>query len=332
MLIEVTEPSQAGEARRKATALAEHLQMSASQCGQVALVTTEMATNLVKHAGRGHILVQAVAQDGHDGMRVTSVDKGPGIADVAKALTDGPLASGSLGTGLGTIRRVPDNFDLYSVPGSGTVVTAEFWRAHPRPHTASPLQVGVVSEPIKGEEECGDGWAIKSFSDGALLMVVDGLGHGVLAAEAAREAERIFNASHDESIKNLMTDIHDALRKTRGAAASIARINVDKGLVTFAGIGNVAASVVSRSGSRGLAGHNGTLGQQIARFQEFTHPWASDSILIVHSDGLSSRWDIERYPGIWSRPPSVIAALLHRDFSRGRDDVTVMVAKPASVN
>ena len=89
MLIEVSESSQAGEARRKAIAIADELQMGESRRGAVALATTEMATNLVKHAGKGHILIQRILQGKTAGLRLMSVDKGPGIEDVSRALADG---------------------------------------------------------------------------------------------------------------------------------------------------------------------------------------------------------------------------------------------------
>lgn len=329
MLIEVSEASQAGEARRKATAFAAELQMSEAQCGEVALVTTEMATNLVKHAGRGHILFRSLQEHGREGLQITSVDKGPGIRDISHALSDGPIAEGSLGSGLGTIRRVPDFFDLYSVPGSGTVVSAEFWRPKTQNQSPMPIEVGVVSEPIHGEDRCGDGWFVRHSEEGALLMVVDGLGHGELASEAAREAERVFSKTKEPSLIGMLTDIHDGLRKTRGAAVAIAKIDIPKGILTFAGAGNIGAAIAAKGFGRNLTSHNGTLGVRMERVQEFTYPWNHENILVMHSDGLISRWDLESYPGIWNKPASVIAAVLHRDFNRGRDDVTVLVAKVA---
>ncbi len=331
MLIEVSESSQAGEARRRAAQLAEELRLDEAQRSDVALVTTEMASNLLKHAGRGHILFQRLSEDANAGMRVMSVDNGPGIADVARALLDGPVGTGSLGSGLGAIKRVPDSFDLYSVPGLGTVVSAEFWCPKVPNAPRTPIQVAVISEPIRGEDVCGDGWSVRSYRAGALLMVADGLGHGILASEAAREAERIFSLSKESSLGGILQNVHDALKKTRGAAVALARIDVEKGLLNFAGIGNIGGAIVEGDVSRGMTSHNGTVGQQMERVQEFTYPWNPGSILIMHSDGLTGRWDLARYPGILTKPASVIAALLHRDFNRGRDDVTVLVAKAAPV-
>jgi anti-sigma regulatory factor (Ser/Thr protein kinase) len=329
MLIQVSENSQAGEARRKAVAFAEELEMGEAGCGTVALATTEMATNLVKHAGKGHILVQRLQSDENSGLRITSVDNGPGIPDVSKAISDGHSTAGSLGTGLGAIKRLSDSFEVYTIPGSGTVIIAEFWLKKRSPPAKTPIRVAVVSEPIHGEDVCGDGWGVRVGADTTLLMVVDGLGHGVLASEAAREAERIVAAARRDSLHDILQDTHAALKKTRGAAFALAKIDTVKRLLTFVGVGNISASIVRAGSSRGMASYNGTVGQQMERVQEFNYPWSDDSILVMHSDGLATRWNLDAYPGIWNKRPSVIAAILHRDFYRGRDDVTVLVAKPA---
>jgi anti-sigma regulatory factor (Ser/Thr protein kinase) len=332
MLIEVSEISQVGDARRKVSAYAESLQMGESRRGEVALVATELATNLVKHAKQGYIVAQRVGHAEKPGMRVMGVDKGPGIADIPQALSDGHSTAGTMGTGLGAIRRLSDHFEVYSVPGSGTVVSAEFWQGASNPASRHPgLEIGVLSEPIRGEEECGDGWGCRSIPGSVLLMVVDGLGHGLLASEAAREAERVFHASREFSCCAILNDSHNALRKTRGAAEAVVKIDLEKGRLFFAGVGNISASIVSPSSSRSMASHNGTLGMSMERVQEFSCEWNKNSILIMHSDGLATRWDLNQYPGIWSKAPSVIAAVLHRDFYRQRDDATVLVAKAVEV-
>ena len=330
MLIEVSEPSQAGDARRKVLAVAESSLMGERRSGAAALAVTEMATNLVKHAGKGYILIQPLQQNGAAGLRVISIDKGPGIQDIARALSDGHSTAGSIGGGLGAIRRASDSFEVYSVPGTGTLVRAEFWEQKRGVAPAAvPIEVGVVSEPISGEDVCGDGWGVRFSPDAAMVMVVDGLGHGILAAEAAREAERVLAEGRHDSLTDILLDAHLALKKTRGAAFGLARIDVTRRLVSFAGVGNISTSIVMPGSSRSLASHNGILGQQMERIQEFTVPWEQNSIVVMHSDGLGTRWDLERYPGIWKKHPSLIAAVLHRDFFRGRDDVTVLVAKAA---
>ncbi|MFZ0817860.1 MAG: ATP-binding SpoIIE family protein phosphatase [Candidatus Sulfotelmatobacter sp.] len=326
MIIEVRESSQTGEIRRRTLELAEALHLGEKRGGAAALAATEMATNLLKHAGSGNMLLQRVQQNGSSGLRLIAVDKGPGIADITRALEDGHSTAGTNGNGLGAIRRVSDVFEVYSDSAAGTLIRAEFWSDKSRA-TEGSLEIAAVSEPLQGEEECGDGWGSRKFADSHVLMIVDGLGHGVLAAEAAREAEQVLARAQADSPQEILQDIHGALKKTRGAAVAVAKIQPEKGLLTFVGVGNISASIVSAGTSRSMASHNGTVGHLMARVQEFTCPWNPESHFIMHSDGLGSRWDLERYPGILSKHPSLIATILHRDFSRGRDDVTVLVAK-----
>lgn len=326
-LFHVDHLSSAGEVRRFAIRLAEEMGIDEPGRGAIAIAATEMASNLVKHAKSGRMICEGLGHDGRGGLRLVAFDNGPGISSIGVALEDGFSTAGTSGTGLGAVYRLSSNFDLYSIPGRGTCVLAEFW-----PRTAHSLKsaepsVGVISIPIRGEAVCGDGWGVKTSSGTVHLMVVDGLGHGRFAAEAAREAERILGESHDASPTAILRDCHDALKKTRGAAVAIASIDTAAKTLCFAGLGNISASISSPQGRRGLASHNGTVGHQMHNIQEFNSPWNEDSVLVMHSDGLSTRWDLKDFAGIWRRHPSVIASLLYRDFARERDDATVLVAK-----
>lgn len=327
MIIRVTDSTHAGEARRHAALLAEDAKLGERESGSLAIAVTEMVTNLVKHAGNGTMIVEAVANNGNAGVRLLGLDRGPGIRDLSAALRDGFSTAGTSGSGLGAIKRLSNTFDIYTSPAHGTAVLAEFWPHKKETHTHAPLEVGVVSIPIKGEDVCGDGWGVRKTAEAMLLMVVDGLGHGIMAAEAAQEAQRIFRDSRRDAPSSILQDSHDALKKTRGAAMAIASLNFEKQVVSYAGIGNISGSIVTPQGSRGMASHNGTVGHQLQRIQEFTFPWSSNSMVVMYSDGLRSGWDLNSYPGIWSKHPGLIAGILYRDFYRERDDVTVLVAK-----
>jgi anti-sigma regulatory factor (Ser/Thr protein kinase) len=324
MLIEVRNASHAGEARRYAMACAEEIGLGESERGAVAVVVTEMVTNLVKHAGQGSVILSQIDGNVSRGMRVLALDKGPGIRNVSDALKDGHSTAGTMGTGLGAIRRLAHNFEIYSAT-SGTVVLAEFWRQGKVPHDS--VEHAALTLPFPGEREVGDGWLARKYGDCFIFMVVDGLGHGPAAAEAAREAERVTSAITEITPSAILQDCHDALKKTRGAAMSVAVLDTEKRLLHFAGIGNVAAAIVSPEGSRSMTAYNGTLGHLSHKIHEFSYPWNADSILIFHSDGLNTRWNLSDFPGIWSKHPALIGGLLYRDFARGRDDVTVLVAK-----
>jgi anti-sigma regulatory factor (Ser/Thr protein kinase) len=330
MIIHVTDSTHVGQARRHAAQLADQTKLGDTEGGSLAIVVTEMASNLMKHAGTGTMVVETVTANGSSGVRVLSLDKGPGIRDVSGALRDGYSTAGTAGNGLGAMKRMSHSFDIYTTPGAGTAVLSEFWPGKKISQHLSPIDVGVVSVPVKGEEICGDGWAAKKTAESLLFMVVDGLGHGILAAEAAREAERIFSLPGNGSPTPILQNSHDALKKTRGAAMAVASLQLDRQLVSFAGVGNISASIVGPSASRGMPSHNGTVGHYLQRIQEFTFPWNEDSILVMHSDGLKTSWDLKSYPGIWNKHPALIAGVLYRDFSRERDDVTILVAKNRS--
>lgn len=326
VVLQVSDASLAGEARRVAVRLAEEIGMDESDRGAVAIAVTEMATNIVKHAGSGTIVCEQLGTNGARGIRFLAIDKGPGIRNITSALEDGYSTAGTCGNGLGAVRRLSTNFDIYSAPDRGTCIMADFW-PRKKAEAENNLRMGVVSVALRGEPVCGDGWFIKSNHDTSWLMVADGLGHGVFAAEAAREAERVVAEATSNSPAVIMADVHDALKKTRGAAAAITAIDWRSGILSFAGLGNISAVLATRETTRGLASHNGTAGHQMCRVQEFTFPWTEESTLILHSDGLGTRWNLNDYPGLLNKHPSLIAAVLYRDFSRERDDATVLVVK-----
>lgn len=325
--VELRDPSHAGEARRLAVHCAEKSGLSETERGAVAIAVTELATNILKHAGSGTILCESIAHNGSAGLRLLALDKGPGIPDLGRALEDGYSTSGTAGNGLGAVQRLSTHFDVYTLAQRGTCVLTEFWPKRKAPDLGLPFQVGAVSLAMRRESVCGDGWRSRLCKGTHLFMVVDGLGHGPYAAEAAREAERVLDASESLSPATILQDCHDALRKTRGASAAIAAISQEKKLVSFSGVGNISGTLITANSRRGMASHNGTLGHQLHKIQEFAFPWDPESVLIMHSDGLGSKWDLNQYPGITRKHASVIAAVLYRDFERLRDDVTVLVAK-----
>ena len=321
----VHEGSQVAEARRAALGCATALQMDAETRGKVALVATELATNLVKHGGGGELVVGARRDDLPTAVDLLALDSGPGMADWGRCLDDGYSTSGSPGTGLGAIRRASEAFDVYSRPAKGTVVFARVLGRPEASRSFDSLDLGVVSVPYPGETECGDGWSVMSRPTVLRMLVVDGLGHGVSAAEAARAAVDAFQFGRDDTPTASMARIHDGLRHTRGAAAAVGEVDLSGGVVTFCGVGNIAGLIASGDGERHLVTHNGTVGHDARRMQLFSYPWPKGSMLLLHSDGLGTHWRTGDYPGLLTCHPAVAAAVLYRDFRRRRDDATVLV-------
>jgi anti-sigma regulatory factor (Ser/Thr protein kinase) len=326
-VVPVEDESRVGEARRAAILAADRAGMDETGRGRVALVATELATNLARHARGGAMLLRPLAEEG-PGVELLAVDRGPGM-DVARSMVDGFSTGGTAGEGLGAVRRIADGFDVFSQADKGTIVLARVVEREAAAPLAgaSALRVGVVCAPAPGEERSGDGWAVTRHAERVRLLVVDGLGHGPLAADAANEAVRIFRAYPDLGPGETLDRLHGALRPTRGAAAAIAEIVFATSMLRFAGIGNIAASVLGAEGARSLVSHNGIIGHQMRRVQELSYPWSDGAMVVLASDGLRSQWRIDQEPSLAARHPSVVAALLWRDHLRGRDDATVLVAR-----
>lgn len=330
LAIDVHDSSQVAEARRTATALAQRQGFGTDDCGRVAIVSTELSTNLLKHGDGGALLIGSYDDETGTGVECLALDSGRGIVDVPAALRDGHSTAGSPGTGLGAVRRGAQFVDIYSAPGAGTAILARLAAGRaPVDARAAPSAFGAVRIAMRGETVCGDDWRRLPRPDrGATVMVADGLGHGPNAAEASLAAVGCFERHRDAAPGELLAIMHGALRPTRGAAVSIARIDPARGEVVFAGVGNVAAAIVDRDGtSHRLVSHNGTIGHIARHMQDFTYATGDAALLILASDGLATGWRLAAYPGLIGRHPTLIAGVLYRDFSRGRDDVTVLVCR-----
>jgi hypothetical protein len=179
---------------------------------------------------------------------------------------------------------------------------------------------------MPGEIVCGDSWSV--VADGSItLLVADGLGHGQDAAEAAVEAVRLFHRFGGHQVPTLLDYIHGGLRSTRGAAVSIARFDPKSRKVAFAGVGNVGGALAAVGGDlRRMVSMPGTAGHNARKIQAFDYPFER-GLIVLTSDGISTGWTLGNYPNIQTVHPTLIAAILYRDFGRRRDDATVLVEK-----
>jgi anti-sigma regulatory factor (Ser/Thr protein kinase) len=317
----IDDDSKVGEARRAAQAAA-NFEFDAQVAGRVAIAATELARNLLRHAGGGELLLQVLGSDATATVELLAIDRGPGMTDVERCMRDGFSTGGTPGTGLGAVRRLADDFDIYSVPGEGTVVMARFGKG-------PEAKFGVVCVPLQGEAECGDGWHLVADGNRVAAIIVDGLGHGAFAAEAARAGIDAFAASPWAPPHFIMHLAGTAMARTRGGAAAAALI--EGSAVSYAGVGNVAGSLVSAEKSQGLVSHAGTLGMQgmgpatrrAAQQFEYTRP--AGGLLVMHSDGISARWSLKDRPALFTHHPAIVAGVLYRDHGREKDDATVLV-------
>ncbi len=271
-MVPVVEGTQPSAARFVTRELADSVGFDEADSYRAGLVATELATNLTKHARGGEFLARVLNSGSESSVELIAVDRGPGIRDVAAALVDGHSTAGSPGTGLGAIRRLSDLFDIYTTEGRGTVVLARLGRKRNLRAVDGTLEFAGVSVPKLGETACGDAWSIRVGAEGAYAAVVDGLGHGPYAAEAAVAALGAFERHHARGGAHTLQEMHLAARHTRGAAGAIAEVRPRARQLKYVGVGNIAAGIVSAEGLRHAVSHAGTLGHEARVFREVQLP------------------------------------------------------------
>lgn len=316
----IEDQSQVGYVRRTVQQLATRSGFDETDAGRAALVATELASNVLKHASHGSVHLRAIPGRNVSGIELVAMDRGPGF-DLAQCMADGFSTAGSQGIGLSALARQAQVFDVYA-DGRGAVVLA---RLYPRNAAKNvDCRFGINQQAMAGESACGDTWRLAIDGGRVSALLIDGIGHGEQAEQAALAGAGAFDQDPFGAPVTILERMHQRMGGTRGGAVALAQYDTD-GTLHYVGIGNIAASLIAPDSSRGLASHPGIVGGQFRRARAFDYPDATGQLLIMHSDGLQSRWRMGDYPGLWHRHPAVIAAVLQRDFCRGRDDVTVLV-------
>jgi anti-sigma regulatory factor (Ser/Thr protein kinase) len=321
----INEPSQVGDARRAAARMASEVGFDETRSGQLALVVNELGNNLVRHAQAGRLLLGVGGKAEQRCIEVLSVDAGPGMADVDRCLADGYSTGGTPGTGFGAVKRLSDRFSVYSAVGDGTIILSRIGRLA-GPTVAAPFEVGGISLAAPGETVSGDAWCFEADKLTGRVLLADGLGHGPDAAEAADLAAAFFARSAGTPCQ-VLSAAHPVMRGTRGAAVAAATLDGLAKTITFCGTGNISGRVISGIEDRSLLSQHGTLGAQIRKLTDIVYPWPAHALLVLHSDGITSRWTLDKAPGLLQCDPAVIAAWLLREHLRGRDDATVVVIR-----
>lgn len=319
--LQIEEASRASEARSVARSMARMLGFDETGAERAAIIASEACTNLLKHAGGGML---ALSSNRAENIELLAMDRGPGMANIAECLSDGFSTAGTSGTGLGAIGRLSAFSDAYSQPGRGTVLFALIAKQRSAKLAAPPVcGLGI---PKPGQMVCGDSWGWKSGRNRTTLVVADGLGHGPDAAAASRRAIEIFDRSPESMPAEILEVIHLGLRSTRGAAVSVASMDPERRIVDFAGLGNVSGYVCPRGANpQQMVTMNGTAGLEGRTvYREFRYPWPEGAVVVMHSDGLTSHWNLTDSPALLTHGPALIAGVLFRDFRRSTDDATVV--------
>jgi anti-sigma regulatory factor (Ser/Thr protein kinase) len=335
--LRVEDISAVAACRNAAMNLAERLRFPAARAGQLALAVTEAASNLHKHASEGALWL-GVNRDGDPpGIDLVTIDTGPGLPDVTAARRDGHSTAGTLGIGLGAIQRLTDSCDLYSRPGRGTALAAGFSATGGTTPPYPPASGGPtrpprppwgagLTRPIDGETECGDAYAAVQAAGTITAVMCDGLGHGPLAAAAAAAGVAAFLEDPSGDPAALLERMHRRMSGTRGGAVGVVRLG--DGVARFSGLGNIAASILGQGRRKSMISIPGIAGHQARTIRPFDYELPPGAAVILHSDGISARWEAAALPGLETRDPLLIAAVLLAEAGIHRDDAGILVLKP----
>ncbi|WP_207515577.1 ATP-binding SpoIIE family protein phosphatase [Longitalea luteola] len=315
--------------KKEIRALALTLNFSERRISEIDIIVAEMATNLVKHAGGGQILAKLIRENDLDGIEIMSMDNGPGIADINKMVRDGETTKSTLGLGLGAMQRLSDTFQIYSQKNWGTVILCRKYVKEPPGHAKQPAaEIRSVVIPKPGETKCGDSFFHIANKNHIKLFLADGLGHGAEAARAVQEAGMAFAICQELHPPDILRFINSSVRKTRGLVGMVAVYDIAKKIWEICGVGNITTKINGPSVSKNYMSYNGIIGLNVPRLlhtQTFMHE--KGQYMIMCSDGLRSRWDPLKYPGILRYDLSMLALSLIKDFSRNTDDASVAICK-----
>ncbi|MGR3571661.1 ATP-binding protein [Brevirhabdus sp.] len=326
-MLRIEEPSAVAEARRHLRRVAADMGASPELTERAAIVATEVCTNILRHAGRGRLLVQQMPIFGHRRLVILAMDQGPGIARLDRMMEDGVSTAGSSGTGLGAMQRLSDRFDVLTEPDLGTVVACEFedGKTPYRPDGGTDVAAIRVNHP--GETICGDSWAVREHGGTAELFLCDGLGHGASAAEASELAARQFLKHPRTDPGAIIADLSDDLTATRGAVAALCRISPKDRKMIHAGLGNISTLRLGPRQVKRVPSRDGRLGGTPRSPLVETSELDPGNMIIMHSDGITTLRNIEARPALYRASPLAVAGAILRDNFRGRDDAGIVVAR-----
>jgi anti-sigma regulatory factor (Ser/Thr protein kinase) len=302
------------------------------ECEEIALAVTELATNLIKHAGGGTIKLSAIEGNGRVGIQVESEDNGPGIADVERALTDGYSTAGSLGHGLGAVNRLMDELEFRARPNrTGLHIVSERWvRPSAKIIPLRQLEVGAATRPCRMLPENGDAIIVRQWEGYALTGVIDGLGHGQFAKKASQTARQYIEQHFDQPLSSLFRGVGRTCRATRGVVMALARFDFARQTLSIASVGNVEVRLIGSIEKPSLMVRRGILGFNAPDPAITEHSWTPASTLVVHSDGLRAQWQWDEFRDLAGEAPGIIALQLLRKLGKIEDDATVVVARSAN--
>jgi len=288
---------------------------------RLVIVASELANNQLAHARGGRVAIRAVRRGESTGLEVVAADRGAGLKDPAAALAATTLAPAGLGMGLAGVVELADEVDFDVRAGEGTCVWARKFPAQIRGRC-----IGVYGRPIGEEPASGDDAAWVRDGGEIFVAVSDGLGHGPEARAASSIAVRTAVDDATHPLDEVVERCHAAIHGTRGAVLALARIGQD-GRFEACAVGDAEVAVLGLHETRRFGGVSRVLGARgHARRARPEHDViGAREVLVLYSDGLTSRTSLEGDPRTLLGHPITIAHALVTRFARERDDAIVAV-------
>ena len=295
------------------------------------LVCNEIITNQNKYAhGNGFVQIWEIHYP-RPALDVFGMDYGPGIPNLAAALQDGYTTSGTMGKGLGAIRRLSSESEFYSVPAAlagsapwhGTAVWARFYT---RPADETPAyRLGCYLRAYESSGYNGD--LVRAEIHGPRLrwLHLDGLGHGREAAEAVAPAKTGLDA--DAPLPQLLRRLSGSMQGGRGAVGLACEVDAGTRTLTSCGVGDLGGFLICNGERRALGRAPGILGHSHGRIESATQGFPPQALLLTASDGLRQNWSLHSFPELWRLHPQLIALVLGQALGRNNDDKSVFVVR-----
>jgi anti-sigma regulatory factor (Ser/Thr protein kinase) len=297
---------------------------------EISLVVSELASNIIKYAPRGSVTLTPLCENNREGLMIEAEDDGEGF-NQHTSIQDGISTSGTLGVGLGAVNRLMDEFDILQREDStGTRIVCKRW-LHDNSNIAGehcPFDFGVISRPKPGESANGDSYVIKQTKTGSLVAVIDGVGHGILASQAASAARQYIERHAESSLLDIFKGVDRACAATRGVVMAIAVFDWHKNVFRFASVGNIEVSVFHghREKPKFIV-RRGIIGKHAPQPVIIENEWHQGDMLALHSDGLSTHWSWQDFIQYADYPAQVIAENIYNANQKDHDDATILIVK-----
>jgi anti-sigma regulatory factor (Ser/Thr protein kinase) len=325
-VIPIYDEASVSSARLRVREISRELNLTIELTESAALIASELTHNQLAHAKQGYFSVKALERQGIKGLEVMAADIGPGIEKPSLAFEDKIPTSGSLGAGLGAVRRIADEFEVDDRISEGTCVVARKFEAA----TAPSCEIAIMGRPYPGESISGDDGVFLQSESGFLAGVADGLGHGPEARQSSNRAIEALIQMRETELDQIVVRLDSELAGSRGCAMSIMRFIEKDQILESVAVGDVHSHLYRLREAHFFTSTPLILGERRLRplkSRVERVPIVVGSVLIMFTDGLKSRTSLKGQLDVLRQPAIAIAQHLLENESRPDDDVLVLVAR-----